>query len=230
MRVKSLVRNANPVPEATHEGLSARAAGELAALVGSESAVPAAAPRRAPRRGLLVAAVACAAALAVGGVSLLALHDSGGPGSHQAGGPGTGPGGNAMADEPYYGRTAALEGAANVIVRARIGSGRQVSLEGVDTTVASAKVVATAKGAPSGESIEVAYTTPGSGPETTRFTAGHEYVLLLDRGPGGRYVLVNTTQGWYEVRGGAAVAGKDNHVGLSPAVREALGLAAAPGR
>ncbi|MFI2201946.1 RNA polymerase sigma factor [Streptomyces sp. NPDC020192] len=169
--------------------------------------------------------------IADGGVTFFSLHgDPAGPGSHQAApagrhaGPGRGPGGDAMVDEPYYGSTAKLEGAAKVMVRARLGAGHEEDVDGVSTTVASAKVVATAKGETSGDSIQVAYTTPGSGPGTVGFIAGQEYVLLLDRGAGGRYVLVNTTQGWYEVEGGAAVAGKDNHVALSPGVRKALRL------
>lgn len=231
MRVKGLIQSVNPVPPNAGRELSARAEGELAALVGpqgaetSGSVVSATGARRTDRRGLLLAVVACGAVLAVGG-AFLGLHGGSpaGSGSHQAGGPGAGPAGSAVADEPSYGSTAELEDAANLIVRARVGDGRQESVEGVDTTVATAKVLATAKGAAPGDSLEVAYTTPGSGPETTSFTAGKEYVLLLDNGPGGRFVLVNTTQGWYEVRGDAPVAGKDNRVGLSAGVRDALGL------
>ncbi|MFI1534570.1 hypothetical protein [Streptomyces anandii] len=230
MRVKGLIQSVNPVPPpAADQDLSARAEGELAALVGPEGPVvgagSASAPGRSSRRGVLLAAVACGAVLAVGG-GFLGLHGGSpaGSGSHRASGPGIGPGGSAMADEPSYGSTAELEGAASLIVRARVGEGHQESVEGVDTTVATAKVVAGAKGAIPGDSVEVAYTTPGTGPETTSFTSGKEYVLLLDKGPGGRFVLVNTTQGWYEVRGNAPVAGKDNHVGLSADVRKALGL------
>ncbi|MGR3937854.1 hypothetical protein [Streptomyces sp. BRA346] len=130
-----------------------------------------------------------------------------------------------MADEPYFDSTARLESAANVIVRARLGAAGEEAVEDVRTTVATAKVVATAKGRTSGDSIQVAYTTPGSGPETAGLTAGKEYVLLLERGEGGRYVLVNTTQGWYAVDDGAAVPGKDNDVALSAGVRKALRLA-----
>ena len=72
----------------------------------------------------------------------------------------------------------------------------------------------------------MAYATPGSGPETAGLGAGKEYVLLLEKGEGGRYFLVNTTQGWYAVEGGAAVAGKGNDVVLSPGVRKALRLEA----
>ncbi|KOV89515.1 LigA protein [Streptomyces sp. NRRL B-3648] len=232
MRVKPLITNANPVPDAAHGTLSARAADELATLVGPDGTPPPAAPRRSPRRGYLMAAVACGAAVAVGAVTLLSLPgDPAGPSGHQAArssgpaGAGEGTDGGLSADEPYFGSTAELERAAHVIVRARLGSGHEETGGGVRTTVATAKVVATAKGETPGDAIRVSYTTPGSGPETAGLSAGKEYVLLLDKGEGGDYVLVNTTQGWYEVEGGAAVAAKDNGVALSPAVRKALRLA-----
>ncbi|MGR3933795.1 hypothetical protein [Streptomyces sp. BRA346] len=217
MRVKPLIKNANPIPAPAHEGLSERAAEELAALVGPGGATPAAAPRRSSRRGFVMAAVACGAAVALGGVTHFGLESD-------PAGPGAGPG--VMVDEPSYGSTAGLEGAADVIVRARLGAGREETDDDVRSTVATAKVVATAKGKTSGDAIQVAYTTPGSGPETAGLGAGKEYVLLLERGDGGRYFLVNTTQGWYAVEGGAAVAGKDNDVALSPGVRRALRLEA----
>ena len=215
MRVKPLIKNANPVPGPAHEGLSERAAEELAALVGPGGATPTAAPRRPSRRGFVMAAVACGAAVAIGVFSLR---------SDPAGPPDAGPG--VMVDEPSYGSTARLEGAADLIVRARLGAGHEETVDDVPTTVATAKVLATAKGEPAGDAIAVAYTTPGSGPETAGLGAGKEYVLLLERGDGGRYFLVNTTQGWYAVEGGAAVAGKDNDVALSPGVRKALRLEA----
>jgi hypothetical protein len=232
MRVKSLIKNANPVPGPADETLSARAADELSALVGSDGATPPAAVRRSPRRGVLVAAVACGAAVAVAGVTFFGLrNDPAGSSGHQAGvsseaaGPVEGTGGGLIADEPYFGSTAELEGAARVIVRARLGTGHEGTGADVGTTVATAEVVATAKGETPGDSIKLSYTTPGSGPETARLTAGKEYVLLLDKGEGGSYVLVNTTQGWYEVEHGAAVAAQDNEVALSPGVRKALRLA-----
>lgn len=218
MRVKPLIKNANPVPGPAHEGLSERAAEELAALVGPGGATPAAAPRRSSRRGFVMAAVACGAAVAIGGVTLVGLR------SDPAGPPDAGPG--VMVDEPSYGSTARLEGAADLIVRARLGAGHEETVDDVRTTVATAKVLATAKGETAGAAIQVAYTTPGSGPETAGLGVGKEYVLLLERGDGGRYFLVNTTQGWYAVEGGAAVAGKDNDVALSPGVRKALRLEA----
>ncbi|WP_234365278.1 hypothetical protein [Streptomyces sp. RTd22] len=219
MRVKPLIKNANPVPDPTHEGLSERAAEELAALVGPGGATSAAAPRRSSRRGFVMAAVACGAAVAIGGVTLVSLRSD--PAV-----PGAGPHPGVMADEPSYGSTARLEGAADLIVRARLGAGHEETVDDVPTTVATAKVLATAKGEPPGDAIPVAYTTPGSGPETAGLGAGREYVLLLERGEGGRYFLVNTTQGWYAVEGGAALAGKGNDVALSPGVRKALRLEA----
>ncbi|MEU6593634.1 hypothetical protein ABZ923_31175 [Streptomyces sp. NPDC046881] len=232
MRVKPLITNANPVPDTARETLSARAADELATLVGPDGTPPPAAGRRAPRRGYLMAAVACGAAVAIGAVTLFGPQgDPAGPSGHLAGrgsepaGASADTDGGISADEPYFDSTAELEGAANVIVRARLGSGHEETDGGVRTTVATAKVVATAKGRTPGDAIRVSYTTPGSGPETAGLTADKEYVLLLDRGEGGDYVLVNTTQGWYEVEGGAAVAAQDNGVALSPGVRKALRLA-----
>ncbi|GAA2194400.1 hypothetical protein [Streptomyces bangladeshensis] len=232
MRVKSLIKNANPVPHTAPEPLSARAADELSSLVGSDHVTSPAPARRAPRRGFLVAAVACGAAAAVAGVTFFGLQgDPAGAGGDRAGarsgsaGPAEGTGGGLTADEPHFAGTAALEGAADVIVRARLGAGQQGSGDDAGTTVATAKVLATAKGRTPGDAIQVSYTTPGSGPETAGLTAGKEYVLLLDKGEGGRYVLVNTTQGWYEVEDGTAVAAQGNRVALSPRVREALRLA-----
>ncbi|QLH21027.1 hypothetical protein HYQ63_10705 [Streptomyces sp. Rer75] len=221
MRVKPLLKNANPVPDAAHEGLSARAADELAALVGPGGATAPAPARRSPRRGFLMAAVAGGAAVAIGGVTFFSLqNDPANPSTDPAS-----PGGGAMADEPYFGSTARLEGAATVIVRARLGAGREETVDDIPTTVATAKVMATAKGEPSGDAIQVSYTTPGSGPETADLTAGKEYVLLLEKGDDGSYFLVNTTQGWYTVDDGTAVPARDNDVALSPGVRKALRLA-----
>ncbi|MEU0838477.1 twin-arginine translocation signal domain-containing protein [Streptomyces sp. NPDC005962] len=218
MRVKSLIKNADPIPDTAYEGLSARAADELAALVGPGGAVPSAAARRPSRRGFLVAAVAATVAVGIGGVALVS-RESNQPG--QTGGPVAGP---RVADEPSYGSTATLERAADVIVRARLGAGREETVDDIPTTVATATVVAAAKGGTSGDAMRVSYPTPGSGPETAPLTAGREYVLLLEKGEDARYFLVNTTQGWYAVKDGTPIAGKDNGVALSPGVRTALRL------
>ena len=130
-----------------------------------------------------------------------------------------------MRDEPCFDSTARLEGAAEVIVRVRLGAGREETAEGVRTMVATARVVATAKGGPApGDTVRLSYTPPGSGPETAPLTAGKEYVLLLERGEDGTHFLVNTTQGWYAVEDGRALAGRHNRVALSPGVREAVRL------
>ena len=217
MRVKSLIKNADPIPDTAYEGLSARAADELAALVGPGGAAPPAVARRPSRRGFLVAAVATTVAVGIGGVALVS-RESDQPG--QTGGPA----GPRVADEPFYGSTATLERAADVIVRARLGAGREETVDDIPTTVATATVLAAAKGGTSGDTLRVSYPTPGSGPETAPLSAGREYVLLLEKGEDGRYFLVNTTQGWYAVQDGAPVAGKDNGVALSPGVRKALRL------
>ncbi|MFE2290083.1 hypothetical protein [Streptomyces sp. NPDC059452] len=211
MRVKKLIRNADPVPAPAAGGLSARAAEELALLVGPEAGPPPAAARRPRARAFLTAALACVAAAVIGGVAfLLAAVDGADPGG-------------VMADEAYYATTAELEGAADVIVRARLGAGREETGDGSTGTVATAEVVATAKGEFTGDALTVAYAPNGSGPETAGLTAGREYVFLLDRGDDGHYYLVNTTQGWYGVENGRkAVAGDDNDVALSPRVAREL--------
>ncbi|MCZ4510735.1 hypothetical protein O3Q52_21590 [Streptomyces sp. ActVer] len=230
INVKSLVKRVNPMPDETTatavDGMSARAYDELVGLVGAEAAERQAGQgrgvwsRRSSRRGVLVAAVACTAAAVVAGVAVLALQDPKKPG----GGGGDG-GGSGLADEPYFAKTAELEAASVLIVRARLGAGHEETVDGLTETVATAEVVATAKGgSPAGSEIELAYTTPGSGPETAELAAGKEYVLLLDELDGGRFTLINTTQGVYGIEGGHAVAGGDNDVTLSPGVLKALRL------
>jgi hypothetical protein len=221
INVKSLVQHVNPVPDPPTNGMSARARDELAELIGSDLVEAVETKRRGParrpsRRGVLVAAVACTAAAVVAGVAVFALNDPKEPG---------GGGGGPMADEPYFRTTAELESASVLIVRARLGAGHEETSDGLTETVATAEVLATAKGtSPTGGRIELAYTTPGSGPETADLAAGKEYVLLLDELDGGRFTPVNTTQGVYGVDGGHAVAGADNDVTLSAGVIKALKL------
>ncbi|MEV7087677.1 hypothetical protein AB0O07_17540 [Streptomyces sp. NPDC093085] len=244
MRVKTLIRNANPVPPPKPGALSPRAAAELAALAGQAES-PAGGrsggqgdrgadrPRttvvagRPSLRGFLLTAAACGVAVVVGGAALLLAP--GGPAdfADTGGGPG-----QIVIDQPYYETTARLEGAARVIVRVELGPGRAENPDdpegtgGLPMTVAAARVVATGKGTVPGRSIEVAYMTPGTGPETPGLTAGREYVLLLKEDDDGRYGLVNTTQGWYgiDATGRRAVPGKENGVALSPGVLKALRL------
>jgi hypothetical protein len=229
INVKSLVKRVNPVQDESTataaDGMSARAYDELVGLVGAEAAERQAGrgrgvrSRRPSRRGVLVAAVACTAAAVVAGVAVFGLQDPKEPGG---GGDG---GGSGLADEPYFATTAELEAASVLIVRARLGAGHEETVDGLTETVATAEVVATAKGgSPAGSEIELAYTTPGSGPETADLAAGKEYVLLLDELDGGRFALINTTQGVYGIEGGQAVAGGDNDVTLSPGVLKALRL------
>ncbi|WP_159030090.1 hypothetical protein [Kitasatospora albolonga] len=116
------------------------------------------------------------------------------------------------------------EEAADLIVLARLGAGREETVDGIDRTTVTAAVAATAKGAAPGRTVEVPCTTPGSGPETADLAEGKEYVLLLDAQDDGRFTLVNTAQGAYGVDGGRAVAGADNDVVLSAGVLKALRL------
>ncbi|MEV0037387.1 hypothetical protein [Streptomyces sp. NPDC050804] len=210
IRVKSLIKHANPVP-------------------GAEPVPgPAVSARRGPgRRTVLVTALAGGTAAVVAGVAFLATGGGGweGPGGRSPGG------GGAIADQAYYGSTGQLEAAADVIVRGRLGPGRE---EGPDAgrgqapdTVAPVEVTATAKGEVPGARIELSYVTPGAAAETAPLTAGKEYVFLLteDGERAGRYYLVSTMQGWYGVDGdGRAAPGPENTLSLSAEVRKALGL------
>ncbi|MFI1939138.1 hypothetical protein ACH44C_18515 [Streptomyces purpureus] len=214
-RVESLIRHADPLPPGAAEaGLSPRAVAELGALVGGARppAGTVARPRR--RRGVLIAAVACGAAAAVAAIAVFAAGGPDGPGS----------GGGLVADEPHYPSTAELEGAADLIVRAKLGAGTERTTDDITSTVAPAEVLATAKGTAPGGQVTVSYTPPGSGPETAALEAGREYVFLLEHQDDGRYTLVNTAQGAYGVSGGKAVPSEGNEVALSPAALKALRL------
>lgn len=209
---KSLIKQANPLPDTL---VGEAPPGMVEQLTGTAVGAP---PPRRPargRRGLLIA-VACLAAAGVGAVALVALNGSPEP-----------PGGGAVADEIHYSTTTELEEAADLIVRARLGAGEEETADGYSRTIAEADVVATAKGAAPGGSIEVSYTTPGSGPETADLAEGREYVFLLEKEEGGDgYFLVSSTQGAYGIESGHAVAGPDNDVALSAGVLTALRLTA----
>jgi hypothetical protein len=203
--VRRLMTSANPVPDRPDTDLSARARAELAALVGS--ATPAARNRR---RLVPVVAVAVVVVVAVGVV--VALRTLGGSAPPTA-------------DEPFYDSTQALEASADMIIRGRLESTREQTDNGFPETVAAVTVerVAKGNGLSAGQHIEIAYTTPGSGPETPAGLApGGEYVLLLVRSTDAPASLVNTTQGYYAVSGGRATPAKGNSVPLSAGVRKAL--------
>ncbi|MFE1957177.1 hypothetical protein [Streptomyces sp. NPDC059479] len=200
MRVKSLIKHANPVP----------------VPVASEGR------GRPGRRAVLVAALAGGTAAVVAGVALLAT----GPGGAQAPG-----GGGAVADQAYYGSTEQLEAMANVIVRGRLGPGREEDAGpdrgGSTYTVAPVDITATAKGEVPGNRLQLSYLTPGTAAETAPLTAGKEYVFLLtkDTPTTGSHYLVSTTQGWYAVTtDDRATPGPENDLPLSPTVRRALRL------
>ncbi|MFI1869900.1 hypothetical protein [Streptomyces jumonjinensis] len=244
-RVKSLIQQANPAPQPALAEDRAELREGLAALVGRDPGTgvpepPAARQARSVRphrRGVLFAGLALGAAAAVATVAVITLDNSDGrePGQAAAGEPtrekdrgndSNDSTGGLVPDELSYSTTAELEGTADLIVRARPGTGKEADLDGyaARTTLTPAKVLATAKGEATGKSIQIAHTTPGSGPEATALTKSKEYVLLLDRQDDGRYTLVNTTQGVYKVTRGRAVAGEDNDVPLSRDVTNALGL------
>ncbi|MFI9627310.1 hypothetical protein [Streptomyces sp. NPDC052042] len=211
--VASLIRHADPLPTgASEEGLSPRARGELGVLVGEARPVPL--TRRPRRRGVLIGTVACgAAAVLIGAVAVLA-----------ASGPDE-PSGGLVADEPHYPSPAELEGAADLIVRAKLGEGAERTVDDITSTEAPAEVLATAKGTAPGGRVTVSYTPPGlGGPETAALKAGEEYVFLLERQDDGRFTLVNSVQGSYGVSGDRAVPTGDNTVTLSPGVLQALRL------
>ncbi|ADI06967.1 hypothetical protein SBI_03846 [Streptomyces bingchenggensis BCW-1] len=203
IRVKSLMQQANPVPETAPE----------------EPARPSE-RRRMRRRGLVLSGSVAALAVAVAAVVTL-VTVFGSPGGGSGGRPAEPP----AADEPYYVTTGDLERHADVVVRARVVATRETDEDGFAETIATVSVVATGKGKPPGRTIHASYPSPGaalpSGPE---LTVRHEYVLLLARMDDGKYVLVNTTQGYYGIEAGHAKAGPDNDVALSDGVLKALGL------
>ncbi|WP_406409880.1 hypothetical protein OG923_14430 [Streptomyces halstedii] len=232
IRVKSLMQNANPSSETkAAEELPARASDELTRLVGPAPATPPSTPGRRPsRRGpVMVAAIACGAAVAFG-VFLASGGDgpASGPTTAASSGPGTEEGGQSAADEPYFATARELEDAADLVVLARVGSsGLDEANTSSPEAVATAEVLATAKGSATdrpGKSIKIAYTVPGTGPETAELSAGATYVFFLERQDNGQLTLVSTTQGFYSVEGSRAVPGPDNDVLMSALVHQALGL------
>ncbi|MEO3744424.1 hypothetical protein [Plantactinospora sp. B5E13] len=135
--------------------------------------------------------------------------------------------GSSSADEPYYNSTVDLEGSADLIVRGGFVDSREHSDRGWPEVTATLRVDAVAKGEVSvGDTVEVSYARPGSGPDAPDGLDpdGGEYVFLLVVWPEGGSSLVNTTQGFYRIEGGRAVAGEDNPVPLSSTVRQQLGL------
>ena len=210
--VEQLLRAANPVPEDRTTALSARARAELDALV--PGAPTAARRRNRPRALVLTGAAALVVGAVVVGALVVAPALTGGPPS------------SGTADEPFYGTTAELEGRAELIVRGTVTSAIDDQDAGYPRTVATVDVTAVAKGdVAAGSSMQVAYTTPGSGPESPEGLAvGGEYVLLLETIPGEPAVLVNTTQGYFTVTDGRAVPTDQNTVALEPATLAALGL------
>jgi hypothetical protein len=165
------------------------------------------------RRPIGVLAVVVAVTLIGVASTVLARHTCGSSGPPSA------------ADEPYYDSTEALEGTADVIVRASIVSTRERMSNGFPETVATISITKVAKGdIATGGRMKVSYPTPCSGPDTpTGLSAGKEYVLLLVRFDNGGAGLVNTTQGYYRVLDGRAVADAQSPVELSPEVKRALG-------
>lgn len=217
--VRRLLQSANPVADRgrrdlSPRALSPRARDELAALVATAPAAetPAAASP-APRRRVDRLAVAGIAVAVVAVVTVLGL-------TWLAGGTSVAP---STADEPYYTATE-LTDAADLIVRGTLLSTREDASRGYPATVAEVSVDLVAKGdVTSGDVIEIAYVTPGTGPVAADgLAAGGEYVLLLVTYPDDPASLVNSTQGYYAVQGGRAVAGPENAVELEADVRAAL--------
>ncbi|MFI1333557.1 hypothetical protein ACH4U7_26335 [Streptomyces sp. NPDC020845] len=204
IRVKSLMQQANPVQESAPEE-PARPSGR----------------QRARRRGLVLSGAVAALAVAVAVVvTLVTVYGS------QGGGSGGRPAEPPAADEPYYMTTGDLERHADVVVRARVDATRETDEDGFSETIATVRVVATGKGKPPGRTIHASYPSPGGAslPAGPELTVRHEYVLLLERMGDGKYVLVNTTQGYYGIEAGHAKAGPHNRVALSDGVLKALGL------
>lgn len=210
---RTLLRDANPVPENRSARLSARGRTELNALVPSAARpVPLATRSRTVRRVVAIAGAVAAAVVAVVLVAPL-LPDP------QSGG---------SADYPYYATTAELEGVADLIVRGTFTSTARDDSEGFGRMVASVDVTASAKGtvAP-GTTLEIAYSSGGAEGRDD-LVVGGEYVVLLDdlADLEGDWppTPVNIDQGFYTVVDGRAVAHPDNPVPLAPETLAALGL------
>jgi hypothetical protein len=219
-KIRKLLMEANPVPERRTDELTERAQRELADLTGS-SAPPGPPQNGHPtqsrhpwqsRRRWVPAVAAAAVVLAGLGVGAAVLLNQDGPPPSSS-------------DEPYYSSTEALEGRADAIVRGTITQATDDDRNGYPETVATVDVRSVAKGSPlPGQPLRISYTTPGSGPESADLKVRGEYVFLLELDPAGPAHLVNSTQGWFRVDGGKAVAAPDNDVYLSPAVLKSLGL------
>ena len=214
--VRHLIRAANPVPEERNSGLSNRAEGELMALIATtpESLAGQRRPlQRKPgvQRRLAFAAAAAVVAVAATGAFLI-TEDGAEP-------PNT-------AAEPFYRDAQALEGSADIIVRATIGATRPEDRDGISEVVATAEVSASAKGEVTvGKTLEFAYMKPGSGPEApTGLKVGGEYVLLLETRPGAPAFVVSSIQGYYTVTNDKLVPNKNNPVALSTGIKKKLGL------
>ena len=214
-KMRKLLMEANPVPEHRTEQLSERAERELADLTEISTR---GGPRQDPhpwanrRRAQLLAAAATVVIVAgLGVAAAVFLPRDGSPPS--------------SSDEPYFSSTTVLENRADAIVRGTITQARTITRDNYPQTVATVVVRSVAKGSPvPGQPLQISYTTPGSGPESANLKVRGEYVFLLKLDSTGPAYLVNTTQGWFRVKGEQAIAGPHNDVGLSPAVLTSLGL------
>ena len=211
MRIEYLMDVANPVPNRPDAELSARARAELTTLTGVTES-PVRAPTGVGRRRLVLGLTAgCAVVLAAGvGVAMFVQRPQ--PPS---------------AAEPFYQTAVALEGRADVIVRATIERTREHDRDGTSETVATARVYRTGKGDVAvGQTVELTYTTPGSGPPETPdgLHKGAEYVLLLELVPNAPANMVSTVQGYYLVENGRAIPDRANTVNLSETVLRRLDL------
>ncbi|WP_020575905.1 hypothetical protein [Actinopolymorpha alba] len=212
--IKRLMRTSNPVPGPWTTELSERARNELKELV--ETTAQEQAPRTVARRRRLVMVLAASSAVVVAVIIGWTAIRTGGGGTAEP----------PMVDEPVYENSRALEDRADLILRGTVVSTREQDSNGFPETIARVEVEKVAKGqVAAGRQIEVAYVTPGSGPETpTGMSVGGRYVLLLASYTDAPASLVNTFQGYYTISGGRAVPAPDNDVALSPAVKQTLGV------
>ncbi|WP_125776836.1 hypothetical protein [Antribacter gilvus] len=201
-RIRGLIASADPLRDTAPLAPSGRARAELAHHL-SEGATMS---ELRERKGGLAVWVTAAGAVAAAAVIAAVLLNGADPAPPSA-------------DEPYYATSEALEGAADTIVRGSVVSSEPGELEGLTVSLAGVEVKEFVGSEP-GPTIVVAHTPAGSGPETVALDPGHEYVLLLDSMPDGRYSLVNTTQGAVPVVDGRLA--EDSL--LSVAARDALGV------
>lgn len=200
-----LLRGSDPAVTSSAAVLDARARADLKAILAQPRAEADPTPtdavrepvrRRAFRPLTIVIGGIAAAALVVGGVSLVQPLST----------PITSTG-----DWPWYDSGAALIERADLVVSGRLGDIRSETAQGITYGVAPFMVERVAKGGISpGTTIEVKFMGESS-PSPAALQRGHRYVLFLETYPDSPASLLNPAQGAYEVSTDGAVAPRNGN-------------------